>query len=93
MNVRWRKRGAEQLQFTDSKRHILFIISYSPECAGSFFGPVRTMIRKNKKRQKRDQLATHSDHSTSGQSGIRHLRLSAAAEKTEQNTADGREAP
>ena len=23
MNVRWRKRGAEQLQFTDSKRHIL----------------------------------------------------------------------
>ena len=48
---------------------------------------------ENKKRQKRDQLETHSDHSTSGQSGIRHLRLSAAAEKTEQNTADGREAP
>ena len=83
----------KQVQFTDSKRHILlsYLTARSVRAHSLVrFGPVSGKTEKNRKR---DQQKSRSGHSTGGQPGIRHLRLSAAAENAEQNrTEHGRRA-
>ena len=75
----------KQVQFTDSKRHILlsYLTARSVRAHSLVrFGPVSGKTEKNRKR---DQQKSRPGHSTGGQPGIRHLRLSAAAENAEQN--------
>ena len=69
-----------------TRRRISEIISYSPECAGSFFGPFRTGIRYSfrkseqktvNNRKQTTQQEKRNKTTTGGQPGIRHLRLPA----------------
>ena len=62
------------LRAQQTRRYISEIISYSPECAGSFFGPFRTGIRKKSVYLNKNSQQQEADNTTGKKNQVNNRR-------------------